>query len=399
VAFLLTSFQVPLTWGQILKRTFYDAFWKDNCLGMAAQLAYYFFFALFPTLLFLIALASYFPVETLIDDMFRTLGGFVPPEALSIITEQIRKISEGEHGGLLTIGILIALWSSSAAMTAIIDTLNNAYDIEEGRPWWKVRLRAIGLTLGVAVFILISFALILIGPTLAERLAVWMHLGPVFEWTWKILQWPLVFALVSTAIAIVYYFAPDAEQDWIWLFPGSVFATTLWLAASLGFKYYVANWGSYNETYGTIGAVMILMLWFYISGLVILLGAELNAEIEHASPRGKEPGEKVPGQKRKIGPAAMRAWLARRRQRGEKPPSAGEVRDAKDRGVADDGVPVTGPAAVPAPAMSAAVTAGPATYRPSRPPARRFSDWLIGAGVLAAQVFWAARTFRKKSRA
>jgi membrane protein len=406
MAFLLTYFQVPLSWGQILKRTFYDAFWKDNCLGMAAQLAYYFFFALFPTLLFLIALASYFPVETLIDDMFRTLGGFVPPEGLSIITDQIRKISEGENGGLLTLGVLIALWSSSAAMTAIIDTLNRAYDIEEGRPWWKFRLTAIGLTVGMAVFILISFGLILVGPTLAERVAVSLNLGPVFEWAWKILQWPLVFALVSTAIGIVYYFAPDAEQDWIWLTPGSVFATTLWLAASLGFKYYVANWGNYNETYGAIGAVMILMLWFYISGLVILIGAEMNAEIEHASPHGKEPGEKVPGQKRKIGPAAMRAWLARRRRHGEKPPSADEVRKAKDTGVADDGVPfdsaqgrpVSGPAAAPAFAMSAAGAAPVPVCRPALPPARRFSDWLIGAAVLGVQLFWAARVFRRKTR-
>lgn len=121
----------------------------------------------------------------------------------------------------------------------------------------------------------------------------------------------------------------------------------------------------------------------------------MNAEIEHASPYGKEPGEKVPGQKKKIGTAAMRAWIARRRRRGEKPPSAGEVREATDTGMADDRVPVTGPAAaVPAPALSAAVN----THRPQLPPARRFSDWLIGAGVLAVQVFWAARTFRKKIR-
>src|SRR5918992_4557960 len=163
MAFLLTYLKVPLSWGQIFRRTFYEAFWKDNCLGMAAQLAYYFFFALFPALLFLIALASYFPITTIIDDMFRSLGGFVPPEALQIITDQIKKISEGEDGGFLTVGMLLALWSSSAAMTAIIDTLNNAYDIEEGRPWWKVRRTAIALTIGVALFILVSVALILLG--------------------------------------------------------------------------------------------------------------------------------------------------------------------------------------------------------------------------------------------
>jgi len=164
--------------------------------------------------------------------------------------------------------------------------------------------------------------------SMATKVAMWMHLGPIFEWTWKILQWPVVFALASAGIALVYYYAPDAEQDWVWLTPGSIFATTLWLLASLAFKYYVVNISDYAATYGAIGGVMVLMLWFYISGTVILMGAEMNAEIEHASPYGKEPGEKVPGQRRKIGPAAMRAWIAKRRKHGEKPPSADEVKKA-----------------------------------------------------------------------
>ena len=286
MARLLRGLGVSISWREILRRTAYEAFWKDNCLAMAAQLAYYFFFALFPTLLFLVALASYFPVTTLVDDMFRTLGGFVPPEALTLITEQIVKISKSEDAGLLSLGVLLALSSSSAAMTAIIDTLNRAYGIEDRRPWWRVRLTAIGLTVGVAIFILVSFALILTGPTLATELAATWGLGPVFEWTWKILQWPVIFAMVSVSIAFIYQYAPDVEQEWIWLTPGSVSATTLWLVASLGFKYYVANWGAYTETYGLLGAVMILLLWFYISGLVILVGAEMNVEIEHAGAAG-----------------------------------------------------------------------------------------------------------------
>jgi membrane protein len=299
VAVMLARLRVPLTWPQILKQTFNEAFFKDNVLAMAAQLAYYFFFALFPALLVVIAIASYFPVERLIDEMFVVLGGVIPPEAMSIITEQIQKISNGEQGGLLTIGMLTALWSSSAAMTAISDTVNRAYGVEERRPWWKVRLIAIGLTVGLSVFILISFALVLVGPTLAEQLANRLYLGPVFEWTWKIVQWPVVFALVATAVGLVYYFAPDVEQEWFWLTPGSVMATVVWLALSLGFKFYVAKVGAYTETYGAIGAVMVLMLWFYLSGLVLLIGAEMNAEIEHASPYGKDEGEKAPGEKPK----------------------------------------------------------------------------------------------------
>ncbi|HEV8318112.1 MAG TPA: YihY/virulence factor BrkB family protein [Vicinamibacterales bacterium] len=384
MAFLLAYLKVPLTWRDVFKRALHEAFWKDNCLGLAAQLAYYFFFALFPALLFLIALASYFPLDTLIDDMFRLLGGFVPPEILSIITDQIKKISEGQQGGLLTIGVLTALWSSSSAMTAAIDTLNRAYDVEEGRPWWKVRLTAILLTVGVALFILVSFALVVAGPTVAERLANVWGLGPAFEWTWKILQWPIVFALASIGIALIYYFAPDVKQDWIWLTPGSVFATLLWLLATLGFKFYVANMGKFTETYGAIGGVMVLMLWFYISGLVILIGAEMNAVIEHASPHGKDPGEKVAGQKRMIGTMAMRAWIARRRRRGQKVPSADEVSEV-----------VEGKAPVPVPAT--AMVSTPPTRR-LLPPARRFSDWLIAGGVLAAEIYLAAKALSSRKK-
>jgi membrane protein len=362
MAFMLAFLKVPLSWGEILRRTGRESI-KDNCLGMAAQLAYYFFFGLFPALLFLIALASYFPLETLIDDMFAMLGGIAPPEALSIITDQIQKISEGEQGGLLTLGMLLALWSTSAAMTSIIDTLNAAYDIEESRPWWQVRLTAIALTVGVALFILVSFGLILVGPTVAQWIADTTGLGNVFVWTWLVLRWPLVFLLVSTAIDIVYDFAPDAEQDWVWLTPGSISATVLWLAASVGFKFYIVNMGNYTETYGAIGGVMVLMLWFYMSGLVLLVGAEMNAEIEHASPYGKAPGEKVPGQKRKIGPVAMRAWLERERTAAPPHPAP-----------AHPEVPLALPAAAPSGA----------------------SYWMLGAGVVAAQAWMAIKAFRRR---
>ncbi|HEY6362574.1 MAG TPA: YhjD/YihY/BrkB family envelope integrity protein [Vicinamibacterales bacterium] len=391
MAVLLAYLKVPLSWKEIFRRTFREAFWEDNCLGMAAQLAYYFFFALFPALLFLLALASYFPITTLIDDMFRTLSGFVPPEVLTIITDQIKKISEGEQTGLLTLGMLAALWSSSAAMTAVIDTLNRAYDVEEGRPWWKVRLFAIALTIGVALFILVSFALVLVGPRVAELIADRSAaLGPVFEWSWKILQWPLVFALASTGIAVIYYFAPDVEQEWIWLTPGSVFATTVWLMASLGFKYYVANMGAYVETYGAIGGVMVLLLWFYLSGLAILIGAEMNAEIEHASPYGKDEGEKVPGQKRRIGSAAMRKWVAKRRQRGEKPPSAEEVKNAVGPTPPDKepGAPTPAPTGTLGPAPTALAPTPVTAFAPA---GRSVIDHLIGAGVVAAQAWFALK--------
>ena len=310
---MLAYLKVPVGWGEILKRTAKETL-EDDCLSLAAELAYYFFLALFPALLFLVALASFFPVDNMMDEVIGSLSRFAPPDVLNIIREQLQKIANSGNGGLLTTGMLLTLWSTSAGVMAIINTLNKAYDIQEGRAWWKVRLTAVGLTIGLALFILLSFVLVVVGPTMAEKVADWFHLGPVFVWAWWILQWPLVFVLVATAMCLIYYFAPDAEQDFIWLTPGSVLATVLWILFSLGFKVYVANFADYNATYGAIGGVIVLLLWFYTSGLAILIGAELNAEIEHASPYGKDPGEKVPGQKKKIGLAAWRAWRARRKK-------------------------------------------------------------------------------------
>jgi membrane protein len=203
-------------------------------------------------------------------------------------------------------------------MVSIISTLNAAYDITEGRPLWKVRLTAIVLTVGMALFIVTSIALVLVGPTFAEHLATTLHLGTAFKWAWWVLQWPVVFTLVATGIGLVYYFAPDAEQDLVWITPGSIVATLLWVIASLGLKLYIQFFGHYNETYGTLGGFIVLLTWFYGSGLAILIGAELNAEIEHASPYGKATGEKVPGERKKIGVAAQRDY-EERKSRGEVP--------------------------------------------------------------------------------
>jgi membrane protein len=296
--------KIPLGWSELLKRAVKE-FIADDGLNLGAQQAYYFFFALFPALLTLISIASFFPVANLVDNIVQMLGHVVPPDVLKIIADQILKISNSGQGGILTTAFLLTLWSSSGAMVSIITTLNAAYDITEGRPWWKVRLTAIGLTIGMAFFILTSISLVLVGPTFAEHLANQLHLGEAFKWTWWILQWPVVLVLVATAIGLVYYFAPDAEQDWVWLTPGSVMATVLWILVSLGFKLYISYFGNYNETYGTIGAVIVLLTWLYLSGLAVLLGAELNSEIEHASPYGKSVGEKVPGEKRRLGVAAQ----------------------------------------------------------------------------------------------
>jgi membrane protein len=300
---MFAYFEMAIGWRELLKRTYKDTM-ADDALGLAAQLAYYFFLALFPAILCVIAIASYFPLQNFTDEMVNSLVRFAPAEMLALIREQMLRLAEGKHGGILSIGLLGALWSSSAALVAIIGAMNRAYDIEESRPWWKVRLLAIGLTVGLALFIVLSFGLIVAGPQLADWLAARFALGGAFVWTWKIVQWPLAFALVVTGIGLIYYLAPDAEQNWAWITPGSLIAAALWVLGSLAFRYYVVNFGTYESTYGAIAGVILLMLWFYLSAFIIILGAEISAEIEHASPWGKAPAEKVPGQKKKLGYAA-----------------------------------------------------------------------------------------------
>ena len=351
---MLRAFRIPIGWMDLFKRTGLEVM-ADNCLGLAAQLAYYFFLALFPALLFLVALISFIPVENVMDTIVDNLARVAPSEVLTIVQEQILKIAHDDAGGLLTFGMLGTIWSSSSGVTAIMDSLNQAYDIQESRPWWKVRLTALGLTVALAIFIVVATTLVVAGPLLAEKIADWFYLGPAFEWSWTILQWPVVFILVSAGIAMMYYFAPDAEQDWVWITPGSVLATFLWLVISLGFKFYVTNFGSYNATYGTIGGVIVLLLWFYVSALAVLVGAELNAEIEHASPYGKDPGEKRLGEKKKIGPLAERNWLDRQKANAIRPLWGG---------------------------LNCGVDAELPPARPVQPAPARASDWVLGGVVL-----------------
>ena len=223
------AFAIPLTWPELLKRTVRETH-ADDCLGLAAQLAFYFLLALVPAVVFVLALTSLFPSD-LVQHIVRAISAVAPGEVAAIIQAQMQQISGGTDHGLLTFGIGMAVWSSSAAMVAITAALNRAYDIEEGRPWWKVRLTAILLTLALTAFAVTAFALVLAGPLLGRLFGL---SGP-FEAVWSVLQWPLALALVVLAIAVINYFGPDAEQDWGWITPGAVVATVLWLIAS-GFQ-------------------------------------------------------------------------------------------------------------------------------------------------------------------
>jgi membrane protein len=198
------------------------------------------------------------------------------------------------------------VWSSSSAVTAIIDALNRAYDLEEWRPWWKTRLLAIALTLALAVFVVVAFALIVGGGDLAAWIAGQLGASEGFARAWSVAQWPVAFALIVLAVDLVYYVAPNADTEWVWITPGALLATFLWLCTSAGFRLYVRNFGDYGAVYGAIGSVVVLLLWFYLSGFALLVGAELNAEIDKALPT-RDDTPQTPAHPKKIGPRAERA--------------------------------------------------------------------------------------------
>ncbi len=282
------NLSAPLSWTDILKRTGVEIY-TGNCFAWAATLAFYFFLALFPALLFVVSLASVLPVQWLIDRGVTMLGHVAPAEVVAIARQQIEQITARPSIRLLTLSLVGALWSLSSGVSALIDTLNQAYRVVERRPWWRVRLTAIVLTLALTAGTLLAFGLVIVAPPAVRQVANWLGFGPLFVWTWSVAQWPTAAVLVVTALGCVYRFAPDRSREWVWISPGSLVAAALWLLISLGFKWYVSHFGDYQRTYGTIGGALVTLLWFYGTSLAILLGAQLDATIAHASP-DYEPG-------------------------------------------------------------------------------------------------------------
>ncbi|WP_352432556.1 YihY/virulence factor BrkB family protein [Pyrinomonas sp.] len=273
---------IKLDWRQVAKRTL-NRVWEEDIFGHAAQLSYYFLLSLFPLLLFLTTLLGYF-AETgseLRRTLFIYLAKVLPTSAYDLIHRTVDEINRGAGGGKLSFGILATLWAASSGMGAISNTLNVAYGVKETRPWWRVRLTAILLTIGLAVFIISALAIILFGGTIGRFIADQLGLGAVFAVLWRALQIPLVIFFLLFAFALIYYFAPNLQRPkWQWITPGSIVGVALWLLVSFGLRAYLQYFNSYNRTYGTLGAVIILMLWFYLTGAAILIGGEINSEAE-----------------------------------------------------------------------------------------------------------------------
>jgi membrane protein len=273
----------------------YANLWEHDLLDGAAALSYYFLFALFPTLLFLTTLVGLLPIPYLLDQLIGYIARVLPADAASLLVKTLGEIRTGASGGLLSLGVIAALWGASGGMLSIISALDKAYGVEDTRPWWKRRLIAIALTCGFSLFTLTAMLLLVFGARIGEAAAALLGLGPLFTRTWNVLQWPAIMLCALTGIGLVYYLAPVARQRWTWITPGSTFAVVAWLAMSFVLRLYVHYLGNYNATYGSIGGVILLMLWLYWSSLALLVGAEINAQIADASahhPQAAETGSR-----------------------------------------------------------------------------------------------------------
>jgi membrane protein len=277
---------------QALKATVQE-FLRDDAPGLAAQLAFYLILALFPFILVLVTLMGTFGSKEFASIVLGYFQQVMPEEAYKLIKTYTGNVISGraEAPYLFSFGIVFTIWSASGAFAALINALNRAYDVQETRPFWKVRGIAILMTLGLSALILVGVLLLVVGEPIGWTLANVFGLGEIFELVWNIARWPVALFFMVFTVALLYYFAPDANQPFRWITPGGLIGVLLWVLASVAFSFYVNNFGSYNKTYGSIGVVIILLLYLYISSLTILFGAELNSVL--AKMKEEISGEQV----------------------------------------------------------------------------------------------------------
>lgn len=288
-----------LSWRALGKRVWLEIY-EGSLLMHAAALSFYFLLALFPLMLFLITILGFFAESgtDLRSQLLATLSRIVPYSASALIYTTVDEIGQNADGSKLSFGILTALWIASSGMGAISEALNAMYGVKESRSWWKVRLASIGLTIALAVLIISALLLILYGGEFGEAVTNYFNQTNDFVAIWVIAQVPVVLTFVFLTFAMIYYFAPNLyDQKWYWITPGSVIGILLWLIVSFIFRIYLRYFDTYSVTYGALGAVIVLMLWFYLTGVAILIGGKINAEIEGAAAEVGVAGAKLHGDK------------------------------------------------------------------------------------------------------
>jgi membrane protein len=267
-------------------RNLYDKMFETDVFGRAAQVAFYFSFAFFPLLLFLITLFGLVAMstESFQSDLYRYLGQILPSDAFHLVRTTMDEIIHNSSGGKLTLGIVVTLWSSSAGVDSLRSSLNSVYEVDEDRAWWYTKLQSLVITL---MFIL------LLGIALAGLAAGWRMLETLFAllgyqisatWVLAVIQWIGLALVTIFTTAVVYSWLPNFEKfRWVWISPGAVVAILLWVVLTGAFRLYLHYFNSYNKAYGSLGAVIILMLWMYLTGMALLIGGVINSVLSEMS--------------------------------------------------------------------------------------------------------------------
>jgi membrane protein len=276
---------------QVLKLTVHD-FIKDDMPTYASALAYQVLFSVFPFIIFLVALLGFLHVPQFFEWLRHQAELFLPQQAMQQVNQVINQLQRPQ-GGLLSFGVVVALWSASSAVRATMNALNRAYDVAEGRPAWKLYPLSILYTIALALMMIVAAGMFVLGPEVVQWIAQQLGLEQILVLVWTWIRWPIVVLLLTLAAATVYYVAPDVEQEFRFITPGAMLSVVVWLLASVGFDHYVRSFADYNKTYGSIGAIVVLLFYFFLTAAVMLFGAEMNAVIEHHAPGGKSPGEKT----------------------------------------------------------------------------------------------------------
>jgi membrane protein len=289
-----------LTFGQLLKKVI-AGINEDNLTGRAAELAFNFVLALFPLFIFLFSLLGVFATRgsALRENLFNYVYQVLPPAAAQVLGTTLHEVMSNASNGKLTFGIVLTVWFASGGMSSLFSALNGVYEVKEVRSFIKIRAISFVLTIAISVLIILALIVVLSGGYLADIVGAYYGLRNAAVELWKILQWPVAIAFVTLAFSMIYYFAPDLEeQHWYWITPGSIFGVLLWIAASFAFRGYLHFFNTYSRTYGSLGAVMILLMWLYVTGFAFLMGGEINAQIEHAAARRGHPEAKPAGEKK-----------------------------------------------------------------------------------------------------
>jgi membrane protein len=274
---------------------------EQDLFGRASELAYNFILAIFPLLLFMLSLLGLFASRgrVLRTNLLTHFSQVLPPQAFQVINHTLHEVMKNASNGKLTFGILLTLWFASGGMTSMISGLNGAYEIRETRSWFKVHAIAFVLTLAISLLVIFALVTVLAGGYLTTVIGTYYGLGQFAIVGWKMAQWVVAAVFITFSFSMIYYFGPDVEeQHWYWITPGSIFGVLLWIAASSGFRAYLHFFNNYSRTYGSLGAVMILLIWLYVTGLSFLVGGEINAQIEHTAALRGHPEAKAPGEKK-----------------------------------------------------------------------------------------------------